>query len=136
MVSDPGTILVLFDGVCNLCNGSVQFLLRRDRARRFRFAALQSAAGQAALRRHGLSLAELETIVVIHGDRALTRSAAALCLARHLPWPWPLLAAFTIAPRPLRDALYAWVSRNRYSWFGRRDSCLLPGPELADRFLD
>lgn len=136
MANQTGTILVLFDGVCNLCNGSVRFLLRRDRRGRFRFAALQSAAGQAALRRHSLSSTQLTTIVAIENGRAWTESAAALLLARRLPWPWPLLAAFTLVPRPLRDALYAWVSRHRYRWFGRRESCMLPSPELADRFLE
>jgi predicted DCC family thiol-disulfide oxidoreductase YuxK len=136
MASQTGTTLVLFDGVCNLCNGSVRFLLRRDRRRRFRFAALQSAAGQAALRRHALSSARLDTIVVIENGRTWTKSAAALLLARRLPWPWPLLAVFAIVPRALRDALYAWVSRNRYRWFGRRESCMLPRPEDAGRFLD
>jgi len=136
MTNQARTILVLFDGVCNLCNGSVRFLLRRDRRKRFRFAALQSATGQAALRQHSLSATQFATIVVIENGRARTESAAALLLAQRLPWPWPLLAAFTIVPRPLRDAVYAWVSRNRYRWFGRRESCMLPSPEFADRFLD
>lgn len=131
-----GLTVVLFDGVCNLCNGAVQFLLRRDRRRRLRFASLQSAAGQAVLRQHCPTADTLETIVVIEGDRVRFRSAAALLLARRLPWPWPLLTVFVICPRPLRDALYAVVARNRYRWFGRRESCMLPGPETADRFLD
>ena len=130
-----GTI-VLFDGVCNLCNGAVQFLLRRDRRRRFRFAALQSAAGRALLAEYGLPTETLETLVVLESGKARLRSAAALHLARRLPWPWPLLAVFTILPRPLRDALYAFVARHRYRWFGRRESCRLPSAETADRFLD
>ena len=132
---EAGTI-VLFDGVCNLCNGAVQFLLRRDRRRRFRFAALQSAAGRALLEQHGLPTETLETLVVLESGKARLRSAAALHLARRLPWPWPLLAVFTILPRPLRDALYAFVARHRYRWFGRRESCRLPSAETADRFLD
>ena len=132
---EAGTI-VLFDGVCNLCNGAVQFLLRRDRRRRFRFAALQSAAGRALLAEYGLPTETLETLVVLTGGRARVRSDAALHLARRLPWPWPLLAVFTILPRPLRDALYAFVARHRYRWFGRTESCMLPSAETADRFLD
>ena len=132
---EAGTI-VLFDGVCNLCNGAVQFLLRRDRRRRLRFAALQSAAGRALLEQHGLPTETLETLVVLAGGRARVRSDAALLLARRLPWPWPLLAVCTILPRPLRDALYAFVARHRYRWFGRRASCRLPSAETADRFLD
>ena len=127
--------IVLFDGVCNLCNGSVQFLLRRDRRRRFRFAALQSAAGRALLEQYGLSTQTLETIVVLEGGQARVRSDAALHLARRLPWPWPALAVFRILPRPLRDALYDFVARHRYRWFGRTESCMLPTPDVADRFL-
>jgi predicted DCC family thiol-disulfide oxidoreductase YuxK len=135
VLPEAGTI-VLFDGVCNLCNASVQFLLRRDRERRFRFAALQSAAGRTLLERYGLPTDSLSTIVVLEGGRARVQSAAALLLARRLPWPWPLLAVFTILPRPLRDALYAFVARHRYRWFGRTESCMLPTREVADRFLE
>lgn len=127
---------MLFDGVCNLCNGAVQFLLRRDRRHRLRFAALQAAAGQALLRQHGMATDTLETVVVLDNGRARVRSDAAILLARRLPWPWPLLAIFLVCPRPLRDALYAFVARHRYRWFGRRETCMLPSPELADRFLD
>lgn len=130
-----GETIVLFDGVCNLCNGAVQFLLRRDRERRLRFASLQSRAGQALLRQHGMATDTLETIVVLENGRARVQSDAALLLARRLPWPWPLLAVCLVCPRPLRDALYAFVARHRYRWFGRHESCLLPTPETADRFL-
>jgi len=137
----PGEVLVLFDGVCNLCAGLVRFLLRRDRRRRLRFAALQSAAGQALLGRHGWAgIARaggtLETFVVIEAGRARVRSAAALHLARRLPWPWPLLAVLVLLPRPIRDALYAFVARHRYRWFGRAESCMVPTPEIAGRFLE
>lgn len=131
-----GTIVVLFDGICNLCNGAVQFLLRRDRQRRFRFAALQSATGRRLLQQHGLAADGLATIVVLEEGHLRLRSDAALLLARRLPWPWPLWTVFLVCPRPLRDALYDFVARNRYRWFGRRESCLLPTPETADRFLD
>ncbi len=131
-----GTTVVLFDGVCNLCNGAVQFLLQRDRSRRLRFASLQSAAGQALLRPHGLAADRLETIVVLDGGHAHVQSDAALLLARRLPWPWPLLAVLVVCPRPLRDALYTFVARHRYRWFGRRESCLLPTAETAGRFLE
>ncbi|MBP7589921.1 MAG: DUF393 domain-containing protein [Thermoanaerobaculia bacterium] len=114
----------------------MQFLLRRDRGRRLRFAALQSATGRALLRQHGMATDTLETVVVIENGRARVRSDAAILLARRLPWPWPMLAIFLVCPRPVRDALYAFVARHRYRWFGRRESCLLPSPEFADRFLD
>ncbi len=134
-----GLTIVLFDGLCNLCTGSVRFLLRRDRHRRLRFAALQSPAGQALLGRYGLAQnvtrERPETIVVIESGRARVRSVAALHLARRLPWPWPLLAVFVVVPRPLRDALYAFIARHRYRWFGRTESCMVPTGETAERFL-
>ncbi|MEO8198264.1 MAG: DCC1-like thiol-disulfide oxidoreductase family protein [Thermoanaerobaculia bacterium] len=110
--------------------------LRRDRRLRLRFAALQSAIGQELLSRHGLARDRLETIVVVEAGRARVRSDAALLLARRLPWPWPLLAVFVVCPRPLRDALYGSVARNRYRWFGRRESCMVPTRETAGRFID
>jgi len=127
--------LVLFDGVCNLCNASVSFIIERDPAARFRFAPMQSEAGGALLRRHGLSTLDLESMVLIEGGRCYTRSAAALRIARRLAWPWKLLCGLLAVPAPLRDALYNWVARNRYRWFGRSETCRLPTPELARRFL-
>lgn len=138
----PGGTIVLFDGVCNLCTGSVRFLLRRDRRRRLRFASLQSPAGQALLARNGVAEAMgagsggLETLVVLEAGRARVRSDAALLLARRLPWPWPMLAVFLALPRPLRDALYRFVARHRYRWFGRTETCMVPTPEMTGRFLD
>lgn len=128
--------VLLFDGVCNLCNGAVRFVIRRDRAARFRFAALQSRSGQALLRRFALPQAELETLVLVEGTRAFTRSAAALRAARRLDGAWPLLYALMVIPRPVRDAVYDFVARRRYRWFGRRDECMVPTPELRARFLD
>ncbi len=138
----PATTIVLFDGVCNLCSGWVQFLLRRDRRGRFRFATLQSTAGQALVQRFGAAAGELETLVVIEAgeaggpDRAWVRGDAVLRLIRRLPLPWPLLSIGWLLPRPLRDALYRFVARRRYRWFGKRATCLVPTPELQSRFLD
>lgn len=141
----PDETIVLFDGLCNLCNGTVRFLLRRDRRRRLRFAALQSSAGRRLLAQHGWRSAAAEpaasatggpeSIVVIDAGRAFVASAAALRIARRLPWPWPLLGAFAVLPRPLRDALYRFIARHRYRWFGRIESCRLPTAGTADRFL-
>src|SRR5690606_23922649 len=122
--------LVLFDGECNLCNGAVQFVLRRDPRGRFRFASLQSEAGRAALRVAGMpeDAAGSEgrppgSIVLIDAGRAFVKSAAALRIARGLRWPWPLLGAFAIVPPFLRDAVYDWIARHRYRWFGKRAEC-------------
>lgn len=128
---------ILFDGVCNLCNGFVQFVIRHDAAGRYRFASLQSAAGQALLRAHGVPLAsEPDSVVLVENGRAYTHSAAALGILRGLGSPLSGLAIVLLAfPRFLRDAVYRLVARYRYRWFGRQDACWLPTPELAARFL-
>ncbi len=128
--------LILFDGDCNLCHGTVQFVLRRDPKGRFRFASLQSAAGRAALAAVGAPAALPDSIVLVHGGRLRTRSTAALAITRGLRAPWPLLSAFWLVPSPLRDLVYDWIARHRYRWFGKRDECWVPTPALRARFLD
>jgi len=132
-VSGP---IVLFDGVCNLCSGSVQFLLERDLEGIFRFASLQSEVGRSLMTRHGLDPDALGSVVLIEEGRAWQESSAALRIARHLPGAWKLLRIFAVIPRPLRDAIYRWIARNRYRWFGKTESCWLPTPELRGRFLE
>ena len=127
--------IVLFDGVCNLCAGVVRFVVRRDPAGRFRFAALQSERGRCLLEAHGLDSESLDTFVVIEQGRAYTGSDAFLVVVRHLSGAWRLLRVVAWLPRPVRDGVYAVVVRNRYRWFGRRDACLVPTPDLARRFL-
>lgn len=127
--------VVLFDGVCNLCNGSVQFILKRDPQARFRFASLQSEAGRSLLVEHGLDPDALSSVVVVEDGRVWQESSAALRIARHLPGAWKLLRIFTVIPRPLRDAVYRLIARNRYRWFGKSETCWLPTPELKGRFL-
>lgn len=131
----PATLL--FDGVCNLCNGFVQFVIGHDRSGYFRFAALQSEAGRALLAAHGTPPpAEPESVLLVEDGRVYSHSTAVLRVGRHLGWPYrPLAALGTLLPRPLRDALYRFVARHRYRWFGRQDSCWLPTPELQARFL-
>lgn len=127
--------VLLFDGVCNLCNGAVQWILLRDRKGVFHFSALQSDTGQALLQQSGFSAKDFDTIVLVDDQRVFTRSDAALEIARRLGGAWSLLYAFKIVPRPLRDAVYNWVARNRYRWFGRREECMLPRPEWKQRFV-
>lgn len=128
--------ILLFDGVCNVCNASVDFVLRHDRNARVRLGALQSPEGQALLERHGLSGAYLDSLVLIEDDgKAYVKSDAVVRLARYLAPPFPLLAAFGVLPRALRDRLYDLVARNRYRWFGVRDTCRLATPEERARFL-
>jgi predicted DCC family thiol-disulfide oxidoreductase YuxK len=128
-------VTVLFDGVCNLCNGSVRFIIANDPAGRFRFAALQSKAGEAALRAAGREPCGLSSIVVIDADGVHDRSEAALRIAAGLRGPWRALTLLRVIPARARDPVYDWIARNRYRWFGRRDSCALPTPEGRERFV-
>lgn len=130
----PGPI-VLFDGVCRFCDASVNFIIDHDAAGRIRFAALQSEAGQALLRRFGLDARDLDTVVVVQGDHCATRSTAALWVAWHLDGIWRFAAALLLMPAFLRDPLYELLARNRYRWFGRLDACRVPTPEIRSRFL-
>ena len=127
--------VVLFDGVCNLCNGSVQFILKRDPRGRFRFASLQSETGRSLMAEHGLDPDVLSSVLLVEDGRVWRESSAALRIARHLPGGWKLLRVFAVVPRPLRDAVYRWIARNRYRWFGKTETCWLPTPELRERFL-
>jgi predicted DCC family thiol-disulfide oxidoreductase YuxK len=134
VASANGPIL-LFDGVCNLCNRAVQWVIARDRRARFRFAALQSEAGRALLARLGLPADSLDTVVLVDGEAHFTKSDAALEVARRLGGAWALAVLLKAVPRPLRDAAYDWVARRRYARWGRRAECWVPTPELRARFL-
>lgn len=139
--------ILLYDGVCGLCNRLTQFILRRDRAGIFRFASLQSPLAAGILSRHGLNAADLDTVyVVLHYDPSkadsqteslLARSDAVVFILRRLGGFWGFLGIISrLAPRPLREWAYRFVARHRYRVFGRYDTCLLPGPQNRDRFLD
>ncbi len=128
--------VVLFDGVCNLCSNYVQFIIKRDPTAKFRFASLQSAFGQKLSSQFKLDTQHLHSIILVQGNTFKERSNAALEIARHLSGAWPLLHTFKIVPRFLRDPIYNWVARNRYRWFGKKDECWIPTPDLKNRFLD
>jgi predicted DCC family thiol-disulfide oxidoreductase YuxK len=131
--------IILFDGVCNLCSGVVRFVIARDPRAHFRFAALQSDAARRACAEVGATppaAVDPDTIIVIADGRALERSDAALAIASRLPFPWPMFGVFRILPRALRDWLYRLVAKNRYRWFGKSDTCMMPTPELRARFLE
>jgi predicted DCC family thiol-disulfide oxidoreductase YuxK len=127
--------VVLFDGVCNLCHRAVQFLLEYDRDARLRFASLQSEVGRTLLAKHGLDADALDTMVLVDAGGAHLRSDAALRIVRFLGPPWSWLRALAALPRPLRDAGYDFIARNRYRWFGKKDACPLPRAEWTARFL-
>jgi len=133
---DASGPLLLFDGVCNLCNASVQFIIDRDPQARFRFAALQSDVGRALAAECGIDADALDSIVLVEDGRCYTHSSAALHVARRLSGGWPLLAALTVVPRPLRDLVYGFIAARRYRWFGKEETCRIPTPELRARFLD
>jgi len=128
--------VVLFDGECNVCNASVQFLIPRDSDARLRFASLQSPAGQRLLGGHGLSNVGMKSVVLIEGGQVYLRSTAALRIARHLNGAWQLLAWLVAVPAPLRDWVYDRFAENRYRLFGRTESCLMLTPGTQARFLE
>jgi predicted DCC family thiol-disulfide oxidoreductase YuxK len=127
--------VILFDGVCNFCSASINWIIRRDRRRRFRFAPLQSAAGERLQREHGLDPAALDTFVVIEGKRASVRSTAALRIARRMGFPYSVVYPLIVVPAPGRDFVYDAFAKRRYRWFGRKDECMVPTPEVRERFL-
>ncbi|MCA9582759.1 MAG: thiol-disulfide oxidoreductase DCC family protein [Myxococcales bacterium] len=130
--------VVLFDGVCNLCNATVQWLIDKDGEGRFRFASLQSEAARDVLAEAGVRDPSVlpDSIVLVDAAGVHVRSTAALRIGAVLGFPYNLGKVALLVPRPLRDAVYNIVARNRYRWFGRRDVCMRPTPELAARFLD
>lgn len=127
--------LIVFDGECMLCSANARFVLRHDRRRRFRLTTAQSPLGRALYRHFRLRSDEEGTIIVLDRGRLFTDSDAALAIPAALGWPWRLAAGLGIVPRPLRDRLYRWVARNRFRWFGRRETCWLPAPADSDRIL-
>ncbi|RNI30267.1 thiol-disulfide oxidoreductase DCC family protein [Rufibacter immobilis] len=131
----PTSPTILFDGVCNLCNGFVQFVIRHDTQAYFRFASLQSGVGQEVLSAYGMPTEEFRSFLFIEDGQLYSRSTAALKVFRRLGGAWGLLYGFMLVPKFLRDPVYDWVSRNRYRWFGQQESCMLPIPALKARFL-
>ena len=127
--------VILFDGVCNLCNGAVQFVIRRDRSANFQFAPLQSAFGESVIQRHDFPKPVADSIVLVDAEGIWQKSDAILRIARKLPGGWPLLYGFIILPKFIRDGIYDWIARNRYRFFGRQLHCMIPTPELRARFL-
>ena len=136
-MSTTASATILFDGVCNLCNGFVQFVIRHDPRGHYRFAALQSKLGRALLAAHGqvAPASGPESVVLLEGGQLYSHSAAVLRIAGRLGGIWRLAAVGWLLPTRWRDALYRYVARHRYQWFGRQESCWLPTPELRARFL-
>lgn len=128
--------VLLFDGVCNLCNGAVNFIIDRDPNGHFQFAALQSDFGQEQLEKLGFNQEDFDSLVLLSEGKVHKKSGAALRIAGRLNGLYPLLKAFLIIPPFIRDGVYDIIARNRYKWFGKRDECRIPTPELRSRFIE
>ena len=132
---DKGPV-IFFDGVCNLCNGAVQYVIKHDTKKIFRFASLQSDSGQQLLQKNALPQTHFTSFILLENDKVFTKSTAALKVARKLTGVVRLLYGFIIVPAFIRDAVYNFIARNRYKWFGKQESCMIPTPELKNRFLN
>ncbi|HYM20301.1 MAG TPA: DCC1-like thiol-disulfide oxidoreductase family protein [Candidatus Kapabacteria bacterium] len=129
------SMIILFDGVCNLCNRRVDFLLKHDRDDQFRFAALQSESGKRLLSVHDLNIGALDTVVLIDGDLTFTRSTAALRIIRQVSGLWKVFYVCVVIPKPARDLMYNLITKHRYKWFGRSDSCRVPSRLEKSKFI-
>ena len=127
--------VVLFDGVCNFCNRMVNFAIRNDPNARLKFAPLQSETGQTLFKQFGIS-PDADTLVFIDNNKAYTYARAGIRICRYLRWPVKLLYGLIIIPAFISQPFYKWIARNRYRWFGKKDSCMIPSPDIRDRFLD
>lgn len=136
MASATGNKIILFDGECNLCSSSVQFVLRRDKKNQFRFGSLQGNFGQEKLKQFHLSADSFNSFILLEDDKIYTRSTGALRMLKYLGGAWGLLYVLIIVPKFIRDAVYNFIARNRYKWFGKKEACWLPRPEWKSKFLD
>ncbi len=130
------TPVILFDGVCNLCNGSVIFIIKRDAQSKLKFASLQSAFGTEQMQRFHLPVSSLNSVLLVKDGRLFQKSNAALEIATMMNGLWPMLYVFKIVPRFIRDFIYDWVARNRYRWFGKKEECMIPTPDMKARFIN
>jgi len=128
--------VILFDGVCNLCSSSVQFVINNDRKAKFLMGSLQSKEGNELAKKFNVDAEELRTFILIENDKAYQKSTAALRVTKKLNGLWPLLYIFIIIPPFLRNAVYDFIASNRYKWFGKKETCWIPDPELRSRFIE
>ncbi len=128
--------IIMFDGVCNLCNGFVNFLIPRDTKKNFLFGSLQSAKVKTILQPHNVSITDLSTVILLEDNQLYTQSTAVLKIFRKMSGGWPLLYGFIVVPKPVRDFVYNLVAKNRYKLFGKKDTCMLPTPELKAKFVE
>ena len=127
--------IILFDGVCNLCNNAINLVIKRDKKNRYRFTALQEEPGLSLLKRYNINTNDVDSIVLIENEKAYKKSTAALRVARTLSGAWPLLYGFIIVPAFIRNIVYDFIAKHRYNWYGKKESCMIPTPELKSKFL-
>ena len=128
--------LILFDGVCNLCNSSVLYVIKRDKNNVFMFAPLQSEIGIEIIKSHNIDTAKTDSILLFEHDKGISlKSTAALKIASKLGFPTKLLAIFLIVPSVIRNVVYNYIAKRRYKWYGKQESCMVPSPELTSKFL-
>lgn len=135
MNSDLKHKVILFDGVCNLCNSSINLIIKNDKKDVFRFASLQSDFGQNLLSKYYLDSNIIDSIVLIDKNHCYTKSSAALRISKNMSGAYPLLFGFIIIPPFIRNWVYDYIAKNRYKWYGKKESCMIPTPELKDKFL-
>lgn len=129
--------LILFDGVCNLCNGAVQYVIKHDKKNKFVFAALQSDIGQKTIETYNIDTSKTDSILLYSPDKGIDyKSTAALKIAYQLGFPNCLMSVFLIVPTFIRNWVYDYIAKNRYKWFGKKEACMIPTPELKNKFLD
>lgn len=128
--------IILFDGVCNLCNSAVNFVIKRDKKNLIQFGTLQSETAHQLLGNYKTHIRDMESFIFIEEEKLYTQSTAALRVCRYLTGLWPLLYGFIIIPPFVRDGIYRWIAKNRYKWFGQKNECMVPTPELKAKFLN
>lgn len=127
--------IVLFDGVCNFCNASVNFVIERDKAGYFKFAPLQSEIGEELAAKHGIDKIDTDSVIVVENEKSYAHSSAAMRIAKELDGIWSALYIFVVVPKPIRDFFYKLFAKNRYRLFGKQEACMMPTPEIRARFL-
>ena len=127
--------LLIFDGVCNLCNSSVAFIIRHDEKKRIRFSPSQSEFSKKLLAQKNITSFYSSSVILFHNNKFYTKSSAVLHIAKLMGWPFKILFIFIVIPYPIRDFIYKMIARNRYKWFGKKDKCMVPSEEVRERFV-
>lgn len=132
----PQPPIILFDGVCNFCNSAVNFVIKRDKNSILKFTTLQSGIAHQMLAHQNIPTNDLSSFVFIENEKIYTRSTAALRVCKYLTGLWPLMYGFIIVPKFIRDGIYNWIAKNRYRWFGKKEECMIPTPQIKAKFLN